>query len=217
MGIGETLWNSPAWQQLYKLVKIHLAENIKINISEYKGLTMDMIGALTYYTSDVQPFGGNAKHSLFAILNPLMMGCEDLNDLKDWNGYLWYAFEAYKILPRYIGTTYRGIDRPLYNFKSYQPGYELTYNCFTSSTTSQKAFKIFLSNKKTGTWIIFKDTFSGVELKGVSLFPKEGEVLFFPGTIFKVSVLITKEMKDILEIDPAIDAVQFSEIQNNST
>ena len=102
-------------------------------------------------------------------------------------------FAAGKYLPKFEGTTYRAIEKPLTKLSSqYVPGGKVLWVPFTSTTKDLNVMRQF-AYQQTGTWMILHGT-QGIDIT-FSLFPSEQEVLFFPNSEFSISSILTDKMK----------------------
>jgi len=209
--ISSKLWNSEPYKRLYQSIMMHSknCNEIKDLLTENSNLNLDMILSLVYYSSDMRVFGGKEEESIFRLLNNDLFS-RDSEKIKKWLPFLFYTLEAFKILPKFRGTVYRGITKKVLEISNlYRQGSEVVWISFTSTSKDHQVMKSFSGTS--GTWFVIECE-KGIEMT-FSLFPKESEILLFPNSTFKVAGLITKEMKGLLHSYPEnFDLIQLTQI-----
>ena len=134
---------------------------------ELKAIPMEDLVALRGYTSNDYDFINKALRSG----NPA--------ELAQVENYIKTAASGLNEMPTYEGTVYRGTKLPPDAAAKYQAGETVTEAAFTSSAASNKAAfdgdTLFVINSKTGH-----------DVSMLSVYGHEQEVLFSPGTSFKV-------------------------------
>jgi len=132
--------------------------------------------AIRGYTSDV-PKGSSQVPDYRQINQALRQ--QDPAELTRLEPYIKCASSGLNQLPQYIGTVYRGTTLPEAVVATYSQGITVTERAFTSSSV------VLLGEFKGNTTFIILSR-RGREISKLSVFPSEGEVLFVPGTRFRV-------------------------------
>lgn len=152
-----------------------LAKGVEIVKADSYGLSADEAAAIVLYTMDT-PF--------YSTLNSIMRE-EKSRDLRPFLPYLKLLLNAYKKLPKFFGSLWRGVTHDLHS--QYRIGDEVTWWQFTSTTKQLQTLTNPLFLGTTGKRTIFMlETHSGVDIERFSEFT-EGEVLIYPGRRFKVA------------------------------
>lgn len=210
--VPKSLYRSHPVKRMVSAIKKHLSDSgeVKAILKQCPGLTLDQVGALVYYTSDIRPFGGKYETNTFKLLNMALVS-RDPEQIEPWRPFLYHALSAQKFLPPFIGTTYRGLDKPVSGLsKQYAHGGEVSWVAFSSSTKNKKQMENFSTKGiKYGTWMVIEGR-SGIEVP-FSLFPNEEEVLFFPNTKFSVKSVLTNELKEMVVGHANLDILHLQE------
>jgi hypothetical protein len=120
---------------------------------------------------------------------------------------LYFTLQAKKFLNPWQGTAYRGIDQALTTLSDqYVHDAVVVWDAFTSTTTSDSLVQAF-SGSNIGTWMVI-EVKEGYQLP-FSLFPMENEVLLFPNSSFKVTAVVTNEIKKLLKFPVGLDVIHF--------
>ena len=152
-----------------------LVKGVEIVKADSHGLSADEAAAFVLYTMET-PF--------YSTLNSIMRH-EKSRDLRPFLPYLKLLLNAYKKLPKFFGSLWRGVTFDLHS--EYKIGDEVTWWQFTSTTKQLQTLTNPLFLGTTGKRTIFMlETHSGVDIERFSEFP-EGEVLIYPGRRFKVA------------------------------
>jgi ankyrin repeat protein/uncharacterized protein YegL len=134
-------------------------------------LQPQLIFALYMYTSPT---------SLSKLVNEAVMNGSNLELIKP---FIQTLREALAVLPAHVGEVYRNIntvcDRTLYRV-----GNEVDWSTFSSASLDWSTLGDF-KNKKTGTVFIINSK-SGRLVRAFSAFPQDGELIFAPGSRFRV-------------------------------
>lgn len=93
------------------------------------------------------------------------------------------AASALDRMPSYQGTVYRGTTLSADALSKYQPGQVLTERSFLSTTQDVNVASHW---REANTSFVINSTHNGKAIAAVSQFQKEAEVLFTPGTQFKI-------------------------------
>ena len=146
----------------------HLDDAVAAMKGPRYGMTDAELAALYAYTLETPSF--------YRPANAALRGLEPMTP--EIGAFVDDATRALDRLPTYDGTVYRGIDLPESVGAKYQPGATVTEGGFTSTSTHTpfpKQYQFEIRNTSTGRPI---DRYSAL--------PGEGEVLFKPGTAFRV-------------------------------
>jgi len=182
--LGTQRHSKSYWKQCRELIENSLESERVVNFMSTYGLTENEAGAIMYYTSDVRNLGGDVSDCIFRLVNQWLTSSRINNT--NILSFIYYCFQAYKKLPKYIGVVYRAIPTALYNEGSYTPGYEIIYRAFTSSTVREDIMIGFTDKSNEGTVLEIFGTYTGVSIQSLSLYSEESEILFFPGSCFRV-------------------------------
>jgi len=206
--VGSERFNSASYKSLVRAVTSHLETNIHVKetLQSCPEMTPNDIGALIYYTSDIRKFGGKKKDSIYVLLNNALSSKETAQT-QCWSSFMYYALQAKKYLKSWQGTAYRGIDQALTSLSAqYIHDAVVVWDAFTSTTTSDSLVQAF-SEPNCGTWMVI-EVKEGYQLP-FSLFPVENEVLLFPNSSFRVTALVTNEIKKLLKFPVGLDVIHF--------
>jgi hypothetical protein len=138
----------------------------------------DLLNVLRY----TQPDGvGSFKH-----LNPALRN-KDLAKLARLDPYFRLASTGLSYFPEYRGVAYRGLggDFPDAVLKNYVPGNVINEAAFTSASKSSKVAANFTDGDRGKAFIVIQSKTSR-EIRAISQFDREEEVLFRPNTVFRV-------------------------------
>lgn len=131
----------------------------------------------------ISVYTGGSFNNMNRLLRGQALDEEDLerfgNTEKTIKQHIELADRALKQLPPYEGTVYRSTTLPPEILASYKPGAVVTEHAFTSTSYDKNG--AFNGNHK---FVIASKT--GRKVDNVSLFKKEKEVLFSPGTQYRV-------------------------------
>ena len=118
----------------------------------------------------------------YAMLNGALRNPQtSAKDLQTYDAYIQNTTAGLDALPPYTGTVYRGTKLPQGVLDTYTKGATITERAFTSSTKSAKVLGEFRDKV---TMTITSKT--GRDVSGIAHDATEQEVLFKPGTKFKV-------------------------------
>jgi hypothetical protein len=143
---------------------------VKAAHPEYADIPIDEMIAIRGYAAED-----------YALLNKALRA-QDAAELERLSGYIQKATSGLEKLPPYAGTVNRGASMTEDMVARYVPGQTVTEAGFTS--TSAKGGTPFKGNTN---FIIKSKT--GKDVSMISKFPKEKEILFPPGTQFKVNAV----------------------------
>ena len=158
----ETLiWNS----------KIHL---IKLIASGEQNLQPIHLLALYLYTGNL---------TIHNQVN-LSLSNWDSNASTIWSPFISCLYQSLTILPPFVGEVYRGVKDAIFNMEDYKIGNKMVWNTFSITSTLWKNTTELINSKKGIVFIIKSRT--GRKISSYSKFPMDEEVVFLPGTTFKI-------------------------------
>jgi hypothetical protein len=142
-------------------------ESLRASHPEWDAIpTEDLVAVRGYTSSD------------YSLLNEALRS-GDPAQVAQVDAYVKCASSGLEQLPSYNGLTVRGVDLTADQAAGYVPGTNITEQAFTSTTANPAT--AFSGN----TTMTFKSV-TGSDVSGLSNYPAEHEVLFPPGTQFKV-------------------------------
>lgn len=151
------------------------------NIKPFKNLSVDEIGSIRLYTLEWEP----REKSFFYILNQTLRA-EERDKLKPWFLFLKLIMTALRQLPSISTEVYRGVKDDL--SEQYSEGTIFTWWGFSSCTTRKDVLEgdqfLGISGKRTMFVIKCK---SGKDIRELSFYRNEFEVLLLPSTRFRVT------------------------------
>jgi len=153
------------------------------------GLSDKELLAIFWYTFDF-PF---AKENVYSLVNTELTFEGRQLTLISWKPYLYYLLNGISKIPKWNSTqdVYRGVSGDLTTKFSnkYQVGKRIVWYAFTSTSTKMEKIMAFLKPDitKCSTIIIITQSFSGRKIQDISAHTKEEEVLFPPGSTFKIT------------------------------
>jgi hypothetical protein len=153
-----------------------LAQDVIPMQPELSEVPIEELVAIRGYTSDV-PKGSSEVPDYRQINQALRQ--QTPAELTRLEPYIKCASSGLNQLPQFIGTVYRGTTLDAAVSATYSKGSTVTERAFTSSSVG--LLKEFQGNT---TFVI--SSRHGREISKLSVFPSEGEVLFVPGTRFRV-------------------------------
>lgn len=178
----EVWWNSLPFVKLREAVMTYSVSNrMTAALRTYDTLSLSAALSLVYFTSDIRKYGGLKTENIYFMMNQVMQE-RDAEAIARWSRFIALLFSARNALPKFRGTVYRGIDKPI--AQNYAEGQEVTWASFSSTTTDENVIKNF-SEKHHGTWMIINGVQNGVQIP-FSMFPNEREVLLYPNTVLAV-------------------------------
>eukprot|EP01103_Thecamoeba_quadrilineata_P002505 TRINITY_DN12456_c0_g1_i1.p1 TRINITY_DN12456_c0_g1~~TRINITY_DN12456_c0_g1_i1.p1 ORF type:complete len:462 (+),score=15.55 TRINITY_DN12456_c0_g1_i1:106-1491(+) len=209
LAVGDLLWNSDVYQNIYRDIKEHIKNNEEVQKALKKSpkLTKAEICSLLYFTSDT--FDEKVA-SVYQLLNRALTSRNSQN-LEVWLPFLYYMYEAKKHLPHYQGVVYRGIRSSITTMSShYFHGNCVVWPAFSSTSKNQTVMEDFAKGVgNNGTWMIINIK-EGIELP-FSLIPTEDEVLLFPNTVVQLDQILTVNTKKIFKVPPELDVMELTQ------
>jgi NAD:arginine ADP-ribosyltransferase len=145
-------------------------EMIKLKYPQFKNISTEDLVAVRAYTDNTEDY---------RLINRALRN-GDNNEISRFNAYIQAAESGLNQLPSYNGNVFRGTNLTPENAAKYKPGQIVTEESFFS--TSENINKAFDGN----TQYIVK-SLTGKKVESISVFSGEAEVLFPPGTNFKVT------------------------------
>jgi hypothetical protein len=155
------------------------------------GISNDEIMAIVLYTHDLKLLATRPEDNFYFALNT-MLRKREVPVMKLYQGYLYYLLNGLKKLPDVKAQVFRGISDVSVSKLSqeYWQGRKIHWSAFSSSTTSIETAKKFSASK-----LIFRiDIINGKNIQGLSMFPREDEILLSPNMSFIVTRNLTQEV-----------------------
>ena len=163
---------SEYWKWLLLDAKINVIKIIANGSTETNLINPNHILAIYLYTANLKLFEGvNYNLKSLSISSP-------------WFGFIGCLFQGLKLLPCYIGECYRAIDSRFDN-QIYGLENTIEWNCFSVSNYDWKNSSELIKLKRGMVFIIKSKT--GKNISKYSKYPQENEIVFLPGTKFKVT------------------------------
>ena len=139
------------------------------------------VAALYVYTYELPPEDGGDQ--IYGAMNAAMRTA-DAPGIAFWRPLIWHIDVALLALPPLKGRLYRGINCR-FDESSYKAGETVCWPAFSSASTNRHVAEEFTRGGQ-GT-LFFLQSRAARSISACSRFPEEGEVLFRPSTLFKIT------------------------------
>ena len=163
--------NGGYWSMMLLDAKINLIKIISTCPDNFN-LNPNQILAIYLYTANLDLFKNvNQNLSSISISSP-------------WYGFIGCLYQGLKLLPDYTGECFRAVDK-LFDPTIYSLDSEIEWSGFSVSNVDWKNSSELIKLKRGMIFIIKSKTGKNISL--CSKYPQEKEIVFLPGTRFRVS------------------------------
>mmetsp|Transcript_143485 Transcript_143485/g.250451 ORF Transcript_143485/g.250451 Transcript_143485/m.250451 type:complete len:1549 (-) Transcript_143485:370-5016(-) len=200
---------SPKWLLPHMLQQAKLYAYLRMQTltaaEQASGLTESDLQAIYIFTYE---------SPIYRMLNQLLMKNEAL-DLAPWTDFLYHLIEGLKKLAPVKQQVFRGITYALDPAKweeMYSVGSTVTWYNFSSASAEKGVVEGFLGDNNYDATLFIINHFSGRKIASFSFYPDEEEVLFLPGSRFKVKNVIGEDTARILNLSSKV--VELEEVSS---